>query len=399
MMKRLTLIVLVSFFAVCCRKPAQVDERKLKSAVPMVQIQEIKPHVWHQTIRSFGRIEAAEKVTISAEVSGKVNEVLFAQGDKIVSGQKLISFDVSESRMRLKQAEGNLTGVTAQLNEAKSMFSRREGLFKQRAISKEQLDSARTGVATLQAQYEQLMAGRSLARHHMRRTKLQSPVSGTVVAKGVDVGEVAMPGQSLAVIHVTDTMRVITWVTQEEINTVRTGTRCTVATNGVRGRMYAAHVESVGNEADAATGNFPVRLTVNNSDGLLKAGMSAAITLTGLEVNDAILIPDSAVVDRNRKRVVYLVLNGKAKEVEPVLAATSGSVRTVLHGISNGDQVIVGGLDDVADGSEVKVAGVVPLNASPTAAADETQPQETQPQETQSQERDSSAKAKKRSES
>ena len=362
--KHLSLIIMTiaCLSLASCRKPAPVDDEGAKPSIAGVQVQKIEPGIWHQTIRSFGRIEAAEKVTISAEISGKVNEVLFEEGEQISAGQKLLSFDVAESRMRLKQAEGNLSGMKAQLDEARTMLARREGLFKQRAIAKEQLESARTNVATLEAQFEQMTVGKNLARHNIRRTQLHSPVSGTVVSKGIEAGEVAMPGQPLAVIHVTDTMRVTTWVSQQEVNTVRTGIACKVTTSGVRGRTWEAHVESVGNEADPVTGNFPVKLTVNNSDGLLKAGMSAMVTLNGLEMSDAILIPDAAVVDRNRKRVVYVVKENKAHEVEPVLSASSGNIRNVLHGLSAGDRLIVGGLDDVSDGSAVKIIGTVPLN-------------------------------------
>lgn len=350
-----------------CRKPAPVRQADAEPDVAKVQVHEIRPRTWRQTIRTFGRIEAAEKVTISAEISGKVNEVLFEEGDQIQGGQKLVSFDLSESRMQLKQAEGNLSGVTARLNEARTMLARREDLYKQRAIAKEQLEAARTNVAALEATFAQLSVGRNLARHNIKRAQLHSPVSGTVVSRNVDTGEVALPGQTLAVIHVTDTMRVTTWVTQEEINTVRTGIECEVTTTGVRGRTWKAHVESVGNESDPVTGNFPVRLTVNNADGLLKAGMSAMVTLTGLETNDAIVIPESAIVDRNRKRVVYRVEEDKAREVEPVLAAGSagatGSIRQVLHGLNVGDRLIVGGIDNVSDGSPVEVIGSVPLDA------------------------------------
>lgn len=389
-------VLLVACALLGCRKPAPVKDTGSKPAVAEVQVQKIEPRVWRRTVRTFGVLEAAEKVTVSAEITGKVNEVLFDEGSKIESGQKLLSFDVAESRMRLKQAEGNLLGIAARLQEARAMLTRREELFKQRAVSKEQLDAARASTATLEAQYGQLTAGRNLAKYNIRRTQLQSPVSGTVVSKNVEPGEVAMPGEPLAVIHVTDTMRVITWVTQEEVNTVRTGIECSVTTNGVRGRIWKAHVESVGNEADSVTGNFPVKLTVNNSDGLLKAGMSSMVTLTGLEMTDAVLIPDSAVVDRNRKRAVYVVENDKAREVEPVLSASADdSVRHVLHGLSKGDLVIVGGLDHVADGGPVKITDTIPFESPFLPAAEkidgEMESRSEQPREAESKNKTDSA--------
>ncbi len=377
--RQIALILFAALSLTACRKPAPARQMDAEPDVAKVQVHEIKPRTWRQTIRTFGRIEAAEKVTISAEISGKVNEVLFEEGDQIQGGQKLVSFDLSESRMQLKQAEGNLSGVTARLNEARTMLARREDLYKQRAIAKEQLEAARTNVAALEATFAQLSVGRNLARHNIKRGQLHSPVSGTVVSRNVDAGEVALPGQTLAVIHVTDTMRVTTWVTQEEINTVRTGIECQVTTTGARGRTWQAHVESVGNAANPGTGNFPVRLTVNNSDGLLKAGMSAMVTLTGLETNDAIVIPETAIVDRNRKRVVYLLDKDRAREVEPVLAAGStGSIRQVLHGLNVGDRVIVGGIDNVADGTPVEVTGSIPLDAGMSSTQTDQTPKKKQ---------------------
>ena len=354
-MRYLYLCFLLCALASGCRKPQAKREVEDLTDAAAVQALRLQPRRWRQDIRTFGVFEAAEKVTISGEFSGKVTGVYFSEGDEIEAGQKLVEFDVSERKMRFKQAEGNLVGAKAELDEARSIAKRREELFKKKAISKEQYETAKTRLAGIEAQYEQLLVGRSLARHQLRRTRLTSPVSGTVVSKTIDEGEVAMPGQTLAVIQVTDTMRVITHVTQEEINTIQIGTACEVTTPGVRGRQYTAHVEHLSNAADPSTGNFPIKLTVNNDDGLLRPGMSATIKLTGLEVKDAILIPDTAVVDRNRKRVVYLADDNIAKEVEPILAATTGDLIPVLHGLEVGDEIIVGGLDNVTQGTPLKV--------------------------------------------
>lgn len=356
-MRYLILLSMILMLAVACAKENETPEAAPPPELPKVRVLELTPRTWQQTIRTFGVIEAAEKVTLSAEFSGKVTGVFFDEGQEIAAGDKLVTFDVTERRMQVKQAEGNLAGVTARLEEARTQAERREELFQQKVVSKEQLESARAALASLQAQYEQLVVGRSLARHQLSRARLMSPVSGRVATKAIDVGEVAMPGQTLAVIHVTDTMRVVTYVTEQEVNTVQVGTPCIVTTPGVRGREYTAHVESVGNAADPATGNFPVKLAVKNTEGLLKAGMTAVVTLKGLALKDTLLVPDDAVVDRHRQRVVFLEKAGKAHAVAPVLAASTGEWLPVLHGLAKGDRLIVEGLDNVVDGTAVNVAG------------------------------------------
>ncbi len=360
-MRNLCFAIVIIFFHFGCDNTSETKNERPAPEIPKVDVMELAPQTWNQTIRTFGVIEAAEKVTISAEFSGKVNGVFFTDGSEISAGKELVAFDVSERRMHYKQASGNLARAKAKLEDARKRTKRREELYLQKAISKEQLEMFRADLTSIESQYEQFLVGRSLARHQLKRTKLVSPVAGKVVSKSIEIGEVAMPGQPLAVILVTDTMRVITHVTEQEINTVQVGAVCAVTTPGVRGREYKAHIESLGDEADRETGNFPVKLTVENKDGLLRAGMTAVVTLKGLEVKDALLIPDEAVVDRNRKRVVFLVKDGKALEVEPVLGAATGELLPVLHGLEDGDKVVVGGLSNVIDGTVLEISHVAQM--------------------------------------
>ncbi len=127
-------------------------------------------------------------------------------------------------------------------------------------------------------------------------------------------------------------------------------------TPGVRGRVYPAHIESVAAQAEAATGNFAVKLTVENDDGLLRAGMTARVELEGLSFDQVLLIPAAATVDRERRRVVYVLRDGLAREVEPVLAATLEDRLPVLAGLEAGDALITTGFEDLVDGTPVELA-------------------------------------------
>ena len=375
-MRCLMIAVWVASALSACKAKETETAPASTSEVVGVEVTTLAPETWRQTIRTFGVIEAAETVTVASEASGKVTGVFFKEGDDIVAGQKLVTFDLAERKMRVQEAEGSLAAAKAKLDEARAGAERREDLFRNKAISKEQLETAKATLLNLEANFEKLIVGRSLARHQLSRSRLSSPVSGKVVSKTVDAGEVAMPGQALAVIHVTDTMRVTTYVTEEEINTIQVGAACAVTTPGVRGRTYRAYVESTADVADPLTGNFAVKLTVENDDGLLRTGMTAVATLEGLAVKDALLVPERAVVDRDRKKVVFLAKENRAVQVTPVLAVISGGATTaafipVLHGLSRGDSLIVGGLAGVADGAALKVTRRVPFSeVVPPAALD-----------------------------
>ena len=355
MFKVICVGLILVIFSGC--KPQEDPQQETKSvSIPKVQVQKLVPQVWRQSIRTFGVLEAAETVSISAEFAAKVEEVSFEEGIVVQAGDKLVELDKTELAMLIRQAEADLQSAEVKLQEASSLTKRREELFAKDLVSQEELSVYRTTLANSESKFEQATIGLGLARNNLQRASIISPVSGRVVAKNVEVGEVAMPGRPLAEINVTGTMRVITYVTEQEINSIQVGSDCIVTTPGVRGREYTAHVESRGGEVDSATGNFPVKLILENSDGLLKPGMTAVVTMKGLEVGDILLIPETALVDRNRKRVVFRVVNGIAEEVEPAMAATvSTEWLPVLHGLAAGDEVIVGGLSSVVAGTEVEV--------------------------------------------
>ena len=339
-----------------CKPPEEpVDTRKIDT-ISKVQVKELAPQVYQQTIRTFGVLEAAESVNLSSEFSAKVKKIKFKEGQRIKAGHIMVELDKSDLKMLIKKAEADLQTADAKLRESGLLKKRREELFAQNIVSQEEMELFETTLTNAEADFQRATIGLNQARNDLNRANIISPVSGRVVKKKVEVGEIATPGQVLAVIQVTNIMRVVTHVTEQEINSIQLGSESIVTTPGVRGREYIARVESRGDEVDPATGNFTVKLTVENNDGLLKSGMTAIAIMTGLEVTDALLIPDSAVVDRNRKRVVFTVVNGIAKEVEPVLAVTLNTeLIPVLAGLSKGDKVIIGGLGMVVDGKKVQV--------------------------------------------
>ena len=351
-------LLLLMFSA--CKPQAEPQEKPKSVSIPKVQVQKLVPQVWRQSIRTFGVLEAAGTVAISSEFSAQVKEVYFEEGQEVGVGSKMLELDKAELQMLIKQAEADLQGARVKLEEASALAKRREELFAKELIGQEELSVFRATLANSEAKFELATIGLSLAQNNMKRASIISPVSGRVVSKNAEVGEVATPGRPLAVIQVTDTMRVVTYVTEQEINSIQIGSECIVTTPGVRGREYTARVESRGGEVDPATGNFPVKLTVENSDGLLKSGMTAVVVMAGLEVGDTLLVPESALVDRNRKRVVYRLSDGVAEEVEPGLAATvNDELLPVLHGLSAGDEIIISGLNTVVAGTRVEVVQAV----------------------------------------
>jgi RND family efflux transporter MFP subunit len=257
----------------------------------------ILPHTsWQQILDAYGVVEPAEDVAITVDFSAPVKTVHFEEGQQVEQGQLLIELDSRKRDLRLRQA------VTA-----------------------------------------------------VEESLVLSPASGIIDRRSVEPGETVMPGQLLGSVQAVDRVRVRVHVGEREVNDLRVGADAEVRSPGVRGRIYQAKVEAVGIKADAETGNFPVKLTLPNEDGLLRPGMTARVRLWGLTNAHALLIPDDALVDRRRRRVVYVVRDGRAVEVEPLLRASVGERIPVLEGLKAGARLVVEGMEQLVEGSPVEV--------------------------------------------
>ena len=352
----LILLTLTAWMLAGCGRPDATLTGDGEDRIPKVRAVELAPETWTETIRTYGVFEAAEEVDLSVDFSATVKRVRFREGGRVSAGEPLLELDRGERQLLLDRAQQSVEQIQAQLDRARGTLRRAEDLFVADSISREDYEQARAEVRSLAARYGEAVAARRLAQRDLGETTLASPVTGRVVRRRVEPGETVLPGQVLGVVQTADVLRVVTFVTEREVNALSVGAPAQVTTPGVRGRVYPARVESVAAQAEAATGNFTVKLTVQNDDGLLRAGMTARVELEGLSFDQVLLIPAGATVDRGRRRVVYVAEAGVAREVEPVLAATLEDRLPVLTGLTAGDVLITTGLEDLVDGSRIEIA-------------------------------------------
>lgn len=354
-------VLLIGLAACGNRPPAREEEPEPR--VAEVEIRVLQEQPWVETITSFGVIDAAKEIVITIDFSERVKRVHFEEGDRVKAGQLLIELDRKKQELRLARFRTSLKEAKATLSNAQATLRREEALFTRRNISQSKLEETQLALKTAKARYEEALAAVQLGERELADRRITSPSAGQIEKRSVEPGETVSPGAPLVVIQVVDAVRVITYVTEKDINHLSLGSEGIVTTAGVPGRTYTARIESLGTKADPDTGNFSVKLAIQNTQRLLRPGMTARVSLEGRQHQDAILIPDNALVDRNRRRVAYKVVAGKAVQVEPVVALSTIDLVHVLSGLQAGDQLIVEGLASVVDGTPVKVIQNDPVTA------------------------------------
>ncbi len=362
--------LLISPLLCSCSEQAPEQPATFKPRIPKVKTLILEPDIWQQTLEAYGVVESAEDVTITVDFSAQVTAVHFEEGQRVEQGHLLIELDSRKRDLRLRQATTTVEETRAGLEEARRDLQRRRELADSGAVSREVLDRSEIALRRANARYEDALAAHHLAERELTESRVLCPVSGIVDRKAVEQGETVMPGQFLGSIQTVDRVRVQVYVSEREVNDLRVGTRAEVRSASVPGSLFQAKVEAVGIKADPKTGNFPVKLTLANEDGLLRPGMTTRVRLQGLIRPEALLIPDHALVDRQRRRVVYVVRDGQAVEVEPLLRASVAEQIPVIEGLKPGDRLVIEGMQQLVDGSPVEV--IEAERIAPAVIDDET---------------------------
>lgn len=307
-------------------------------------------------VQSFGRLVSAEKLTIGVEVAGTVEQVYFREGQSVAVGDKLVSLDNAKQLLRLKRAVANESGAQAALDQTEQSYRRFAALGDQGAVSKDELNKMKSNFASARAQLAQSKADKKLAEQALRELVVLSPVDGVIEREDVEPGQKVFPGDPLGVLQTRGSLQVVTFVNEAEVNQITLGSQASLTVAATE-QQHQAAVESIALTANMDTGNFEVKLRVDNAQGLLREGMNARVELRISSAQPTLIIPRAAVVDRHRKRLVYVVSDGVANAREPRFGLSSGGEWEVLYGLQSGDQLIVAPLMQVSEGLAVDING------------------------------------------
>jgi membrane fusion protein (multidrug efflux system) len=305
-------------------------------------------------LKSYGRVTPAEEFDINATVSATVQEVRFDQGESVEVGQLLVKLDARHFELELEQAGAALSEAQARFDEASANHFRIEAIHEKRLVSEQAFKQSEATLAAARAALANAGAAFDIARERLKDTEVISPVSGIVSRRTIEPGQTANPMSSLGVIQLQNRMRVESYVSQKDVNFLRTGMNVKVTSPGTPGQEFTGVIESLAFSAEPRTGNFEVRIVLDETNGLLRDGMSAEVQFNNLAQSDVITLPREALVDRNRRLIVFRVVDDKARAVEPMIGIGNSSAVPLIRGLDPGDEIIISNLRLISDGQKIK---------------------------------------------
>jgi len=309
-------------------------------------------------LNAVGTLHARENATLSAQVVGRVLQVLVREGDHVAAGQTLAILDDATLRASAEQADAAVSAAenqqaAAQTNAdlAASTLARYKQLQEQKSVSPQEMDevarraeASNAQVAALGAQANAAKAQASGAQTMLQYARIRAPFAGVITARMVDPGALAAPGVPLLQVDQDGPLQLQATVDESAIAAVHIGMSIPVSVDGASMTGDSGKVEEIVPAADPSSHTFLIKIDLAPSKGL-RAGMYGTAQIpTG--AHQAILVPSSSIVSRGSLPCAYVLdSNGIAQLRYVTTGAAQGSMVEILSGISAGEKLI----DDPAD--------------------------------------------------
>jgi RND family efflux transporter MFP subunit len=319
-------------------------------------------------LQSTGTVHAKETAVVSAQVMGRIQQVLVHEGDSVRAGQTLVVLDDAALRSALEQAQAGLKAAQnaqreAQINAslATSTLSRYKQLESEKSVSAQEMDevsrraeAAKANLDEAHAQTEEAQAQLNGAHTMLGYTRLAAAFTGIVTARMVDPGTMAAPGAPLIQIDQAGALQLQAWVDESAIGTIHKGMKVQVAIDGAGSMSMTGTVAGIVPAADPSSHGFLVKIDLPSSTQV-RAGMYGTAEFAN-GTRQAILIPRSAVVLRGSLACGY-VLDGQgiAQLRYLTLGAAQGNLVEVLSGISSGERLVDAPSDRDLAGKRIEV--------------------------------------------
>jgi RND family efflux transporter MFP subunit len=305
-----------------------------------------------QVVRVTGTLHARETAVLSAQVVGRVQQVLVREGDNVAAGQVLLVLDDSTLRASADQAEAALKAAKSQQAAAQtnadlatSTLARYKQLRAQNSVSPQEMDEVTRRAEAAAAQVEALGAQGSAAKAQaegakamLGYTRIRAPFNGVITSRSADPGTLAGPGVALLQVDSGDALQFQASVDESVMAAVHIGMRMPVTLGANPSPMEGA-VEKIVPAADAASHTFLVKIKVPSTKQLRSGMYGTAEIATG--GHRALVAPRSAFVLRGSLPCAYVVdSNGIAQLRYVTLGHEQAGLVEILSGISAGESLV-----------------------------------------------------------
>ena len=366
---KIILVILIAAAAFYDYRTYMSASKKEESA-PQVQAPDplvfVKPVVKidasQNTNEYVGHVEAIQSVRVVPQISGEILRVCFKEGSLVKAGQMLFQIDPAPFQATVDTCRAKLEKAKADLDTSEKFFSRVQNA-EARAVSAAERDKAEGTVLQNRAAVSQAKADLHLAEINLGYTKISSPITGKIgVAKFTKGNYVTPASGPLATIVQMDPIRVsYTLPDRDYLDQLAAFKKSGAVYKNTLILSNGEEIKAQGdrdfedNKIDSSTGTIMMNLRYANADGLLIPGAMVRVRTNPVKSEIVTAVPQTAVAADSQGDYVYVIKDDTASLVRVTLGRDFGELREVTAGLTEGQKVVVAGIQNLRNGVKVRV--------------------------------------------
>lgn len=332
-----------------------------------------------------GRLQAVDYVEVRPQVSGKLQEIRFKDGQSVTKGDILFVIDPAPYQAAVDQAKANLQAAKNQYSLAQKDLARAADLVKTEAISKKIFDERQSGSQVSKSQMDSAQAQLTQAQINLDYAYVKAPISGRISRAEITVGNLIQSTAAPIMTSIVSDQGIYADFDVDEQtylqniyavardNESQTKVPVEMVLKSGTGTTYKGVIESFDNRIDPMSGTIRVRAYFENEDLSLLPGMFVNVRLGSTSNQTALLVSERAIGTDQDRKFVYVVGEGNKvsyREIKP--GSSIAGQRIVLSGLIAGEKVITEGVmkirpDMVVDPKEASAAPAAVVATEPSA--------------------------------
>jgi len=282
---------------------------------------------------AVGSLRSRQGVMLRPEVSGRVAAIGFIEGQRVKRGQLLVQLDDTLQQAQLKQAQ-------AQASIARTNLQRNRELVLENFVSQSAVDQSAAALEVAEAQV-------ALSKAQLERMRIVAPFDGVAGIRNINLGDYVKDGADLVSIEDLSQVLVDFRLPERFVARVKTGQSVEVSLDALPGQGFTGRIDALDSVIDANGRSLLVRARLDNPGGVLKSGLFARTRIVFSTRENALVVPEEALVPQGSKQYLYKVADGPdgkiAKRLEARIGLRLPGKVEVLEGLAPGDLVVTAG--------------------------------------------------------
>lgn len=361
MKKEFVLLLSVGLLLSACQKKKSAAPRE--GSYPVMVAQKS-----NRTLKTgyAATIKGKQTVEVRPQISGMITKILINEGDAVKKGELLFVIDQTAYKAAYEIAVANVQSAEANLSTAKLVLESNRDLYKQNVVSEFDLTTAQNDLKAAKAKLALAQAEEVSARNNLSFTEVRSPVNGVASMIPYRVGALVSSSITDPLVTVADDSEVYAYFSMAESQVLDLIQKYGSLQKAIsqmppvelqmsNGKIYPykGHIDAVSGTIGNTTGAVSLRAVFQNPERLLREGGSGTVVIPS-QVNNSIVIPQTATFELQDRIFVYKVVNGLATSQQiMVLDQNNGSEYIVESGLNVGDSIISEGAGLVREGTVV----------------------------------------------